>query len=141
MVTTVHNQECIIQSHYSHSSNFMQEHITIMYDIHVSHCYFTRCVIYLGVHYTYISSFPFSIYIYIYIYIPYSGYFSRGNIFVKVVILAIGKYFVVARAVCVKTTPILGTHTRFVCKYFVVRLSTTKTTKILPLEKYPLYGI
>ena len=29
----------------------------------------------------------------------------------------------------------------FVCKYFVVRLSTTKTTKILPLEKYPLYGI
>ena len=28
----------------------------------------------------------------------------------------------------------------FVCKYFVVRLSTTKTTKILPLEKYPLYG-
>ena len=27
------------------------------------------------------------------------------------------------------------------CKYFVVRLSTTKTTKILPLEKYPLYGI
>ena len=29
----------------------------------------------------------------------------------------------------------------FVCKYFVVRLSTTKTTKILPLEKYPLYGM
>jgi len=29
----------------------------------------------------------------------------------------------------------------FVGKYFVVRLSTTKTTKILPHEKYPLYGI
>ena len=28
----------------------------------------------------------------------------------------------------------------FVGKYFVVRLSTTKTTKILPPEKYPLYG-
>ena len=27
----------------------------------------------------------------------------------------------------------------FVDKYFVVRLSTTKTTKILPPEKYPLY--
>ena len=30
---------------------------------------------------------------------------------------------------------------RFVGKYFVVRFSTTKTTKILPLENYPLYGI
>ena len=29
----------------------------------------------------------------------------------------------------------------FVGKYFVVCLSTTKTTKILPPEKYPLYGI
>ena len=29
----------------------------------------------------------------------------------------------------------------FVGKYFVVRFSTTKTTKILPPEKYPLYGI
>ena len=29
----------------------------------------------------------------------------------------------------------------FVGKYFMVRLSTTKTTKILPPEKYPLYGI
>ena len=29
----------------------------------------------------------------------------------------------------------------FVGKNFVVRLSTTKTTKILPPEKYPLYGI
>ena len=29
----------------------------------------------------------------------------------------------------------------FVGKYFVVRLSTMKTTKILPPEKYPLYGI
>ena len=28
----------------------------------------------------------------------------------------------------------------FVGKYFMVRLSTTKTTKILPPEKYPLYG-
>ena len=25
-------------------------------------------------------------------------------------------------------------------KYFVARLSTTKTSKILPPEKYPLYG-
>ena len=34
------------------------------------------------------------------------------------------------------------THTVFfVGKYFVVRLSITKTTKILPPEKYPLYGI
>ena len=29
----------------------------------------------------------------------------------------------------------------FVGKSFVVRLSTTKTMKILPPEKYPLYGI
>ena len=29
----------------------------------------------------------------------------------------------------------------FVGKTFVVHLSTTKTTKILPPEKYPLYGI
>ena len=29
----------------------------------------------------------------------------------------------------------------FVGKYFVVRLSTMKTTKILPPEKYPLYGM
>ena len=29
----------------------------------------------------------------------------------------------------------------FVGKYFVVRLPTTKTTKILPPEKYLLYGI
>ena len=29
----------------------------------------------------------------------------------------------------------------FVGKYFVARLSTTITTKILPPEKYPLYGI
>ena len=36
-------------------------------------------------------------------------------------------------------TPIHTTR-RFVGKYFVVRLSTTKTTKILPLENYPLYG-
>ena len=28
----------------------------------------------------------------------------------------------------------------FVGKYFVVCFSTTKTTKILPPEKYPLYG-
>ena len=34
------------------------------------------------------------------------------------------------------------THAVFcVGKYFVARLSTTKTTKILPPEKYPLYGI
>ena len=37
-------------------------------------------------------------------------------------------------------TPIHTTR-RFVGKYFVVRFSTTKTTKILPLENYPLYGI
>ena len=37
-------------------------------------------------------------------------------------------------------TPIHTTR-HFVGKYFVVRFSTTKTTKILPLENYPLYGI
>ena len=35
----------------------------------------------------------------------------------------------------------IATTRRFVGKYFVVRFSTTKTTKILPLENYPLYGI
>ena len=48
-----------------------------------------------------------------------------------------GKIFVVARY---KPHPIATTR-RFVGKYFVVRFSTTKTTKILPLENYPLYGI
>ena len=33
-----------------------------------------------------------------------------------------------------------ATTRRFVGKYFVVLFSTTKTTKILPLENYPLYG-
>ena len=42
------------------------------------------------------------------------------------------------RAVCVNTTPIDSRF--FVGKYFVVRLSTTKTTKTLPPEKYPLYS-
>ena len=37
-------------------------------------------------------------------------------------------------------TPIHTTR-RFVGKFFVVRFSTTKTTKILPLENYPLYGM
>ena len=37
-------------------------------------------------------------------------------------------------------TPIHTTR-RFVDKYFVVRFSTTKTTKILPLKNYPLYGM
>ena len=56
----------------------------------------------------------------------------------------------VARAVALKPHPFWArargttdewmTRVFFVCKYFVVRLSTTKTTKILPLEKYPLYG-
>ena len=76
--------------------------------------------------------------------IPYSGYFSRGNIFVKVVILVISWKKFHGRAVCIKTTPILS-YTRgsrfnsrlFVGKYFVVRLSTTKTTKILPPRKIP----
>ena len=36
---------------------------------------------------------------------------------------------------------VASTTRRFVGKYFVVRFSTTKTTKILPLENYPLYGI
>ena len=71
--------------------------------------------------------------------IPYSRYFSRGNIFVKVVILAISWKNFRCRAVCVKTTLIDPRF--FVGKYFVVHLSTTKTTKILPPEKYPLYGI
>ena len=35
----------------------------------------------------------------------------------------------------------IATTRRFVGKYLVVRFSTTKTTKILPLENYPLYGI
>ena len=34
----------------------------------------------------------------------------------------------------------IATTRRFVGKYFVVRFSTTKITKILPLENYPLYG-
>ena len=63
-------------------------------------------------------------------FIPYSGYFSRGNIFVKVVILAISWKYFCGRAVCIKTTPIDSWF--FVGKYFVVCLSTTKTTKILP---------
>ena len=37
-------------------------------------------------------------------------------------------------------TPVLCS-TVFMDKNFVVRLSTTKTTKILPPEKYPLYGM
>ena len=36
---------------------------------------------------------------------------------------------------------VASTTRRFVGKYFVVRFSTMKTTKILPLENYPLYGI
>ena len=35
----------------------------------------------------------------------------------------------------------IATTRRFVGKYFVVRFSTTKTTKIFPLENYPLYGM
>ena len=72
--------------------------------------------------------------------IPYSGYFSRENIFVKVVILAISwkKNFVVARF----ASYFGRAHAVFfVGKYFVVRLPTTKTTKILPPKKFPLYGI
>ena len=48
-----------------------------------------------------------------------------------------GAKFSVARY---KPHPIATTR-RFVGKYFVVRFSTTKTTKILPLKNYPLYGI
>ena len=48
-----------------------------------------------------------------------------------------GKIFMVARY---KPHPIATTR-RFVGNYFMVRFSTTKTTKILPLENYPLYGI
>ena len=42
-----------------------------------------------------------------------SVYFSRGNIFVKVVILAISWKKFRGRAVCVKTTPILGARTLY----------------------------
>ena len=70
--------------------------------------------------------------------IPYSGYFSRGNILVKVVILAISWKKFRRRAVCLLFGRAHAVF--FVGKYFVVRLSTTKTTKILPPEKYPLYG-
>ena len=62
--------------------------------------------------------------------LPYS---SGGNIFVKVVILAISWKNFRGRAVCIKTTPIDSRF--FVGKYFVVCLSTTK---ILPPEKYML---
>ena len=57
----------------------------------------------------------------------------------KVVICAISWKNFRGQAVCVKTTPI--DSQLFVGKYFMVRLSTTKTTKILPPEKYPLYGM
>ena len=71
--------------------------------------------------------------------LPYSGYFSRGNIFVKVVILAISWKKFRGHAVCLLFGRVHAVF--FVGKYFVVHLSTTKTTKILPPEKYPLYGM
>ena len=64
-----------------------------------------------------------------------SGYFSGGG----------GANFSWSRSI--NHTPIHPGHAvasttrHFVGKYFVVRFPTTKTTKILPLENYPLYGI
>ena len=73
------------------------------------------------------------------LYIPYSAYFSRGNIFVKVFNFS----YYVEKISWLRGLPHLfwACARFFVGKYFVVRLSTTKTTKILPPEKYPLYGI
>ena len=62
--------------------------------------------------------------------LPYSGGAKFSLFRVKI--------FVVARY---KPHPDTHYTRRFVGKYFVVRFSTTKTTKILPLENYPLYGI
>ena len=75
-----------------------------------------------------------------YMYIPYSGYFSGGNRNLAYFV----ENFLWSRGI--NHTPIhpgraVATTRRFVSKYFVVRFSTTKTTKILPLENYPLYGI
>ena len=47
----------------------------------------------------------------------YSRYFSRDNIFMKVVILGISCKIFCGRVVCVKTTPILGAHTRYHMRY------------------------
>ena len=72
-------------------------------------------------------------------YLPYSGYFSGGNIFMV---------FVVGR----RTTKYLPTKTPHACtqnrrqtaqpRNFSHEIAKIMTfTKILPLEKYPLYGI
>ena len=67
-------------------------------------------------------------------YVPYSGYFSGGKIFMRSEFLPnLWKHF--------HGRGILS-HTLVHCgKKFEVRLSTTKTTKLLPPEKYPLYGM
>ena len=65
--------------------------------------------------------------------LPYSGCFSGGKMFVDMENFAgCGKKFVVTctRALMGVARCIYGNC--FVCKYFVVCFSTTKTTKILP---------
>ena len=80
--------------------------------------------LYLHIH-THVST-------YTYMYsIPYSGYFWGGKIFMNSEFLAsLWKYFH-GRGI-LNHTPVL-----FMCKGFMVRLSTTKTMKILPPPKIP----
>ena len=80
--------------------------------------------------------------------IPYSGYFSGGGKFSRIwkILRVRGKNFVVSctRALMIDMSVarcIYNYGNCFVGKYFVVYFSTTKTTKILTPEKYPLYGI
>ena len=78
-------------------------------------------------------------------YIPYSGYFSGGGKFSWLwkILRVRGKNFVVSctRALISVARCIYMVYNCFVGKYFVVYFSTTKTTKILTPEKYPLYCI
>ena len=70
--------------------------------------------------------------------IPYSGYFSWGKIFVSSEFL--GSLWKNVRGCSIRNHPPSTIQYCFVGKNFVVHLSTTKTTKIVPPEKYPLYG-
>ena len=75
--------------------------------------------------------------------IPYSGYFSRGKIFVDMENFAgWWKKFRGFVYACTNECGSLHLYGNcFVGKYFAVYFSTTKTTNILTPEKYPLYGI
>ena len=75
--------------------------------------------------------------------LPYSGYFSGGKIFVDMENFAGSwKKFRGYVYACTNGRGSLHLYGNcFVGKYFVVCFSTAKTTKILPPEKYPLYGI